>query len=1343
MKTTKRLLSLLLCLCMLVPLGIYGVSADNSAPKASENVALGKPVDVTSGSGAESITDGNTGTYWDSTSGRTTKDSTVVIDLQAWYKLDDVTVITYHDGSRYYHFTVAVSANGVNYTEIGVKDNNDKSTAEGVTFPGTADSVRYIKVNMTKNSSNPEYHICEIMANGTLDADYKEPEITEDPDDPNNIAVGKPTRANYNSATANRVTDASIKTAWSGNMYPQYVDVDLMANYDISEIIVYMPTSDSYTYTLYGSLDGVRFDRIADSNEKKPGTAEGDTYSFETPLNYRVLRVNVTSAARGGKASVSEIRVHGKKNNTAVTPTRDKLEFSTYDEWLLKNHGVDTAKLKDANGNYDIEDTYTAQDTIAALKGLVSRVLGDRYVNWFDFEVVEADKDFFEISGGGNAKVKIKGNTGVAIASGLNYYLKYYCYVNVSQQTKQVKMPATAPKLDKAIHKDTDCEVRYAYNYCTLSYTMQFYGFDEWQKELDYLMLQGVNVILDTTGSEALWVSYLQKYGYTAQEAIDFVCGYAFKAWWLMGNLENYGGSVGDQWMYDTLEMARVNQRYMTVMGCMPCLNIFAGTLPTNFAKQADEVLTEMGYANVKDYMTGTGGWSGFTRPYSLNTTFPGFEQMTVDFYNVQNDLYGQITDYYAGDFLHEISSGFNLDPAFDKANMSRTVLDLLIKENDESCWIMQSWWENPLPEVVEGFGDDREDHVLMLDLACANASRWTNTKDYGGLEFGGSGWVFCMLDNYGGRTGMHGAFNHIMTGLMKAYSEAKHFKGIGITPEGTEENPASYDFYWELIWVGPDDVPANTTTKNFINSYVDNWVSEYAKRRYGTESEKIQQAWEILADTVYGMKTVDGTSVNGIITCEPKIFESGNNGAVAFGAGQNGGYYRVPYKEHQLEEVLKLMIAEFENFKDEETYIYDLCDIMCQILTNSSTVYLSKMAEGINQKNYETFHGYKNKFLRCIQLIDEVASYVDDTMLGNWVGRIDDWVADERTGEYADYDIDTMKHNAIILPTVWASNATLVGYANREYAGLMEDYYYKMWKDFLDDTDAMVARGSYRSAERDTNQYFQYAWDMIVDRGASYSREVRNPDGDTAKGHRSLMDIYKEIAFKLFVDSKIVANNLQVATGYKYTIEKKQLKGIEYGVTAKALSKALVGQSGGSVVVYGTDGNKLDDNAYVYNQCRAVLYDAFGSEEDSVLVTSVKGKAGVTLVESKMTLKAGETGEIAYGFMGLYEGEKAEISFISNNEAVATVDADGKITALAEGDAIITVKAGDYTDTLKLTVEKGEEKPIEPGSDEGAADDGAKDGGSNTVMIIVIVAAVVVLLGAGVTVLVLKKKKK
>ena len=74
--------------------------------------------------------------------------------------------------------------------------------------------------------------------------------------------------------------------------------------------------------------------------------------------------------------------------------------------------------------------------------------------------------------------------------------------------------------------------------------------------------------------------------------------------------------------------------------------------------------------------------------------------------------------------------------------------------------------------------------------------------------------------------------------------------------------------------------------------------------------------------------------------------------------------------------------------------------------------------------------------------------------------------------------------------------------------------------------------------------------------------------------------------------------------------------------------------------------------------------------------------------------LKAGETKEIELTF----EPETttvdiSKINYSSSDSKVAIVDADGKIVALKEGTATITISIDDITTITKVTVEKSEEE--------------------------------------------------
>ena len=93
------------------------------------------------------------------------------------------------------------------------------------------------------------------------------------------------------------------------------------------------------------------------------------------------------------------------------------------------------------------------------------------------------------------------------------------------------------------------------------------------------------------------------------------------------------------------------------------------------------------------------------------------------------------------------------------------------------------------------------------------------------------------------------------------------------------------------------------------------------------------------------------------------------------------------------------------------------------------------------------------------MQLIDELAAFSENELLGKWVGRVDTWVNDTRTGTYGDFDVDLMKLDAVMLITNW-STIDLGNYANRSLNGLMEDYYYRMWSNFFAKAEKKVQSG-------------------------------------------------------------------------------------------------------------------------------------------------------------------------------------------------------------------------------------------------------------------------------------------
>ena len=66
-------------------------------------------------------------------------------------------------------------------------------------------------------------------------------------------------------------------------------------------------------------------------------------------------------------------------------------------------------------------------DPLPAIQGLVSRIVGESYVDEFEYEVIsdEGGYDVFEVDGDSQSgKPVLRGNNGVSLGSALNFYLK-------------------------------------------------------------------------------------------------------------------------------------------------------------------------------------------------------------------------------------------------------------------------------------------------------------------------------------------------------------------------------------------------------------------------------------------------------------------------------------------------------------------------------------------------------------------------------------------------------------------------------------------------------------------------------------------------------------------------------------------------------------------------------------------------------------------------------------------------------------------------------------------------------------------------------------------------------
>ena len=672
----------------------------------------------------------------------------------------------------------------------------------------------------------------------------------------------------------------------------------------------------------------------------------------------------------------------------------------------------------------------------------------------FKTVLVKSDKDFFEIdqartrkgnstsaasksAAGKNNPIIIRGNSWVNIAVGINWYLKHHAGIHISWNNMNVKLPAVLPAVKQKERHETDLKLRYNFNYCTFSYTMAFWDWNRWQKEIDWMALHGINMPLAAVGTECVWRNMLLKLGYTEEEVGKFIAGPAFLAWWEMNNLEGWGGPLPLDWYKQQETLQKKILARMKEMGMKPVLPGYCGMVPHD-AKQ------KLGL-NVTD----AGRWNSYQRPANLSPTDSRFAEIADLYYKELTRLYGK-SDYYSMDPFHESGN----DAAVDYGKAGEALMSAMKRANPHAIWVVQGWNENPRPQMIANLkvGD-----LLVLDLF--SESRQNFEEFYTGKNTSGTGkkdvctskkegiygkhqWLFCLLENFGGNVGLHGRMDQLLNNFYLATGKKdtpkqensslltlhSSLKGWGFTMEGSENNPVMFELMSELPW------RAEKITK-------EDWIREYCYARYGVHDATIEKAWTLLAQSIYN--------------CPKGNIQQGTHESI-FCARPSLNSYQVStwslmsnyYDPEDTRQAAILLTSVAEKYRGNNNFEYDLVDICRQALADQGRKqYLKTMADYKSFSRQE-FKKDSDRFLKMILLQDKLLGTRPEFRLGHWIEEA------RNLGKTAE-EKDLYEWNARVQITTWgnricADNGGLHDYGHKEWQGLLKDFYYLRWSTFM-----------------------------------------------------------------------------------------------------------------------------------------------------------------------------------------------------------------------------------------------------------------------------------------------------
>ncbi|KAF9433228.1 hypothetical protein BGZ76_009717 [Entomortierella beljakovae] len=457
-------------------------------------------------------------------------------------------------------------------------------------------------------------------------------------------------------------------------------------------------------------------------------------------------------------------------------------------------------------------------------------------------------------------------------------------------------MPITPPQITEAdgVIRASFVPWRYYANVVTFGYSFAFWDWHRWERELDWMFLNGVNMALAMVGQEYVFRELYESLGVTRLELNDFFAGPAFTPWQRMGNIQGSWSPLNDsQYKHDWIDSQWELQ--LKIMGRMQDLNItailpsFNGFVPNQLTKK---------FPNVKFQKASQ--WrlpDPYTRVTYVPSTEPFFNHVTQKFIRLQNALYKK----HGINFLdtkkhHYLLDLFNeLLPACMTVDclkqITRDVMIALKDADSKAVWTMQAWfilrgpwYDDRIRAYFDGIrrvngGED----AFVIDLQSEVNPIWRRTQGYFGID-----WGWSMLNNFGARQMLYGSLSMLRTEPFKAYRDySRNLRGIGITMEGIGNNEYLYQVVLDLPWesIEANKFPAISSASRTRHRRQEHELNQqpldsrehlesFLRRRYGVglASDALIEAWTILSKTVWDVQRHQMSQTRSVLDFTPAL---------------------------------------------------------------------------------------------------------------------------------------------------------------------------------------------------------------------------------------------------------------------------------------------------------------------------------------------------------------------------------------------------------------------------------------------------------------------------------------
>jgi len=162
--------------------------------------------------------------------------------------------------------------------------------------------------------------------------------------------------------------------------------------------------------------------------------------------------------------------------------------------------------------------------------------------------------------------------------------------------------------------------------------------------------------------------------------------------------------------------------------------------------------------------------------------------------------------------------------------------------------------------------------------------------------------------------------------------------------------------------------------------------------------------------------------------------------------------------------------------------------------LANYASPLQQNIAAAYTRKDIDSFKKYSAEFIQLIDDMDTLLSTHPDFLLGKWIEDARSWgITPEEKNLY--------EFNARDLVTLWGDkNSELHEYSNRQWAGLLKDFYKPRWQQFFTYIEQCMAQRKTPDLVAFEEKLKDWEWHWVNSTTEKYSPAPKGNSIDVAK---------------------------------------------------------------------------------------------------------------------------------------------------------------------------------------------------------------------------------------------------